>query len=150
MAGVTISGGEVQTRQTWQAIETLTQSTATTPRALSLFTDVSILGAGTATGHERNFYTLASGAREGQEKLIVLSATGEAKVVIAGPTNGNLPIHVVLSSVNPTATAAIDQILASATGRWVFQSDGDYILLRYFNGTWNYMSAVGATLSTGT
>lgn len=145
---ITIAAGDKQTNSTWQSPETLTQSTATAFQALSLKTDISVLGMGTATGFGLNRYSLASGAVEGQEKLIVSSASGEAKLFVVGPTQGRLPLNIAMES-NATATT-VDALLASATGLWVFQSDGDYILCRFMNGVWNYMDSKGATLATAT
>lgn len=145
---ITISAGDKQTNSTWQSQETLTQSTATAFQALSLKTDISVLGMGTATGFARNLYSLASGAVEGQEKLIICSATGEAKLFVAGPTQGRLPLNVAMEN-NSTATT-VDALLASATGLWTFQTDGDYILCKFMNGVWNYMDSKGATLATST
>lgn len=151
---VTISGGGRQTNNTWQSSETLTQSTATSFQSLSTRIEVSVLGMGTATGFSRNLYTLGSATSEtsspveGQEKLIICSATGEAKLFVAGPTQGRLPLHVAFEN-NPTATA-VDALLASATGLWTFQTDGDYLLVKYMNGVWNYLDSKGATLATST
>src|SRR3990170_739373 len=81
MAIGTITGGErLKFAGTFQSVESMTQSTSTVPQALSLNTDVSILGAGTATGSSaRNIYSLGTGV-EGQEKYIYMTATGEASV----------------------------------------------------------------------
>ena len=87
---VTITGGPVPKRfGESYAQEQLTQSTATTAQALNLYTDLSLLGGGTATGIERNLYSLASGI-EGQRKVIKLIATGEASVSLQGATATDL------------------------------------------------------------
>ena len=142
---VTITGGDVQHPGTFQAVETLTQSTATAPQNISTSHGVTILGMGTATGLSRNLYDLlASTAVEGAQKMIAANATGEANVFIAAPTIGRLPFHISLVN-NPTATAAIDQVWASATGRWMFQTEGDYIFLKFMSGAWHFLDANGAT-----
>ena len=147
---VTITGGEVQKKGgTWQSIETLTQSTATVPQAISLNTDVTVLGMGTASGFPRNKYTLATGAVEGMEKLIISSATGEATVFIPSATT-LLPFHVAFAALTTATTA--DAVLggSTATGQWVFQSDGDFVYLKYMNGLWHFQDLAGATKATVT
>jgi len=146
---VTITGGDVLHPGAFQTVETLTQSTATAPQTISTVHGVTILGMGTATGFGVNQYNLATAnAVEGMEKLIVSNATGEAKVFIAGATE-RFPFHISMVA-NPTATAAVDQVWASATGRWVFQSDGDYVFVKFLNAAWHYQDANGATIATST
>ena len=108
---------------TFSSAESLTQSTATAAQSVSLNTDVTSLGGGTATGFGVNTYELATGAVEGREKLVQLGATGEAKLSLGGGT---------------------------ATGQLVFAADGDLVLLRYINDVWMVMNTVGATLATAT
>jgi hypothetical protein len=141
---------------TFQTLESLTQSTATAFQTLSNEVEVSSLGMGTATGdNSNNLYALnatttASGVEgdgvEGAYKLIYASATGEAAVFIDGPTQGRLPANIALDAL-PTATAIAQ---ASATGNWVFSTDGDMILCRFVNGKWNYVALTGATQATAT
>lgn len=150
---ITISAGEVQHGPTWQSYETLTQSTATAIQTLNNNMDVSILGMGTATGFTRNKYLLStSGAVEGQEKVIISHATGEANVIInnVGPTQGVIPFSVALVLYGGTATTVDSIGLASATGSLVFQAADDYVRMKYMAGSWRYLDAVGATFATTT
>lgn len=145
---VTITGGERQTNSSWQSSETLTQSTATAFRTLSMRTDVSVLGMGTATGTAlRNIYSLATTGVEGQEKLIFCGATGEASVLV--PANSGR-MSIIASSLALPAATAVDAVWASATGMWVFQSDGDFLLVKFMNGAWHAIGGAGATLATTT
>jgi hypothetical protein len=146
---VVIAGGERQSNDTFQAMQTLTQSTASDSsfQSLDMRKEVSTLGMGTATGHFRNRYSLATTGVEGQTKLIISSATGEAKVFV--PTAaGRMSVQASLLAV-PSATA-VDAIWASATGLWQFAADGDFLLLRFFNGLWYVQNGKGVTMTTGT
>ena len=105
------------------SLDSMTQSTATAAQSVSLNTHVTTLGAGTATGFGVNTYELATGAREGMEKVVQTDATGEAKLSLGGGT---------------------------ATGQLVFQADGDMVLMRYMNNQWLVMNTFGATLATST
>lgn len=148
MAIGTITGGErLKFVGTFQSVESLTQSTATTPQALSVTTDVSVLGMGTATGAAvRNLYTLAAGV-EGQEKLIYANATGEASVIFT-QISGRLDPGVG-AVVNATATT-VDANWASATGQYVFQAANEFILTRFMNDAWHVLNIRGATQATTT
>lgn len=151
---ISINGGDIQHGQTWQSYETLTQSTATSNQTISTQTDVTILGMGTATGFARNRYLLStSGAVEGQEKLIISQATGEAYVLVnnVGPTQGLIPINVghVLLGAGATTVDAL-QAVATATGCLVFQAADDMVLLKFYAGNWRFRDAVGATFATAT
>jgi len=108
------------------SIEFMSQSTSTTPQALSVLTDCSCLGAGTATGSAaRNLYTLAAG-EEGQIKWIGFgsgtAATGEASVVFTG----------------------------TATGQSVIASATDFLKLEFTNDVWYIRESGGATIATTT
>lgn len=103
--------------------ETLSQSTSTAAQEVSMKTDVSHLGVGTATGFGVNRYLLGTAtAREGQEKVCLTTGTGEAILVLTG----------------------------TATGALVFGADGDLAMLRYMNGTWFLLHNNGATFATAT
>lgn len=148
MAIGTITGGErLKFAGTFQSSESLTQSTATTPQSLSVTTDISVLGMGTATGAAvLNLYTLGAGV-EGQEKWIYSNATGEASVVFR-QISGRLDFGV--SAVyNSTATTA-DGTWASATGQVVFQAANEYIGMKYLNDAWHVLVARGVTQATTT
>lgn len=148
MAIGTITGGErLKFAGTYQSSESLTQSTATTPQALSITTDVSVLGMGTATGAAvRNMYTLAAGV-EGQEKWVYCNATGEASVIFT-QISGRLD-YGVSAVVNQTATTG-DGTWASATGQYVFQAANEFIGMKYMNDAWHVMMARGVTQATTT
>ena len=148
MAIGTITGGErLKFAGTYQSSESLTQSTATIPQALSITTDVSVLGMGTATGAAvRNMYTLAAGV-EGQEKWVYANATGEASVIFT-QISGRLDPGVG-AVVNATATA-VDANWASATGQYVFQAANEFIGMKFMNDAWHVMMARGVTQATTT
>ena len=145
MTTSTFSAVLPQKPNSWRSKETLTQSTATTVQSLSLQTEISILGMGTATGFARNRYELASGAVEGQEKLVIAEATGEAYLRVSAQS-GRIPMQIAFASL-PTATNS-DSLYVTSTGDWVFQSAEDYILLKYISGVWTYIALVGATYAT--
>lgn len=138
--------------------ESLTQSTATTAQSISAVVPITYLGMGTASGDNRNnLYTLpatttASGvvgdAVEGMEKFLVATATGEAAVYIEMAT-GRVPWEAAMM-INATATVAIDQAMASATGRWVFSAADDWMRVKFLNGSWKFLGGVGPTMATAT
>ena len=123
MAISVTTGTQVRDGGTFQAVETLTQSTATAEQTVSGAEDVSHLGVGTATGFARNKYLLASTAIEGMEKVVLTTGTGEAYLRVAGGT---------------------------ATGAFVFGADGDMVYVKLINGTWQLLSNNGATFATST
>lgn len=127
---VAITSGALKKNSSYGSVETMTASTATTPQVLSVETDVSILGGSTTTlGILNNLYTLADGVH-GQEKLIQhAAATGASSVVF-------------------DYGAGLDSL--TATGQIVFQSDGDFVLLKFFGDVWHVISTTGATMATGT
>jgi len=134
----------------FESSETLTQSTATVPQNLDPRKSISILGMGTATSFIRNQYNLATtNVPEGAIKAIYSLASGEAQVFVAGPTNGRLPLDVAFEVLGGTATA-VDTLLASATGRYVFKDDGDVLMCQFLNGTWHPLYAKGPTQATST
>lgn len=120
---ITIVSGERERRgDSYRTRETLSQSTATVFQNVNLFVDSVVLGAGTATGHERNRYRTASGVPEGQEMSFLVTATCEA----------NLFLHP-----------------GTATGFWVLTEPDDYILARYENDVWRVIVS-SATLASST
>lgn len=144
---VTINGSQISTKVSWGARESMTQSTATAFRSLSVTKEVSVLGMGTATGFARNLYSLPTTGVEGSEKLIVSSATGEAYVFV--PTrSGRMSPAASLLAVS-TATS-VDAMWASATGMWKFVADGDWLLCKMINGTWEVLAGDGVTMATAT
>ena len=154
-----ITSGEQQHNTTFQSFETFDGSTATAFRILDNDVEVSFIGMGTATGdNSNNLYALlatstASGvegdAIEGMMKFLIATATGEAGIFVAMPTQGRLPLEAMIL-VDAAATGDLNVTMASATGNWVFQGDGDYLAFRFFNGTWNFVSGAGATMATAT
>ena len=119
---ISVTAGPVAQRAAF-ALETLAQSTSTTPQALALTTPLTILGGGTATGFHRNVFTLSTAsAVEGQEKGILMTATGEAYIAFTG----------------------------TATGRFVLRQPDDFLLLKMFNHKWRVSSYTLATLATST
>lgn len=157
-------GDRLRFAGTFQSIEYLTQSTATTPQALSLTTDLSVLGAGTASGNIRNnLYTLGTsttvststalasttvGAVEGQEKYIFFTATGFASLIFTQATNGRIPFSEIFRGT--TTASDSDTSLASATGQYVFQESGDFMHLKFINDAWRILGVSGATIATTT
>ena len=101
--------------------ESFTQSTATAFQSLALHTDVVRLGVGTATGFDRNRYSLASGADELREKFIHVTGTGEAYLYVAG----------------------------TSTGLFVLNEADDFVSLKYADGKWRVLSNT-ATVATST
>lgn len=146
---VVISGGDRQTNETWQSMESMTQSTASDSsfQSLNLRKEVSVLGAGTATGHFRNRYSLATTGVEGQVKLVVMSATGEAKLFV--PTRSGR-MSVQASSLAVPAATSVDAMWASATGLWSFATDGAFGLFKFMNGLWHLQDGAGISMTTGT
>ena len=120
---VTIAGGKQAERGSgFWVKETLSQSTATAFQTINLSTPISYLGGGTATGHGRNRYSLgATGVVEGQEKMLLVTSTGELNIYVAG-----------------TATGLLVMSAADSLERLIFLS-----------GKW-YRKTSAATISTGT
>ena len=119
---ISVTAGPVQQRAAF-ARETLAQSTATVAQALALTTPLTVLTGGTATGFERNVFTLSTAsAVEGQEKAILMTASGEAKIAFTG----------------------------TATGRVVMTQADDLLLLKMFNHKWRVVSRPFATLASST
>ena len=159
MALVITQGEQQHKGGTFQSSESFSGSTATAFRILDNHVDVSFLGMGTATGdNSNNLYALNAtstevgtigDAIEGMYKAIMATATGEAAVFVAHPTQGRLPLDAMIL-IDSAATGDLEQTMASATGNWVFQGDGDFLELRFMNGTWNFVSGQGCTMATAT
>lgn len=144
---VSISQQQINTNTSFGSAKTFTQSTATAIQALSVRNEANVLGMGTATGFLVNRYALPTTGVEGSEVLIVSNATGEAKVFIPLPSGR---IGIVGSSLAVPSATAVDALWASATGLWVFQSDGDYLLCKVVDGNYAIIAGSGATLATAT
>lgn len=150
---LTLSGGDQQSHGgTFMGIENLSQSTATAFAVISVTKNVTVLGMGTATGHNLNRYSLASSAVEGQEKIIRSEATGEAKVYVGGGHSGRLPFHVAFWALG-TATTVDGAGAVTATGLWYFTATDQALGLKFIDGRWRYMfagTALGPTYGTST
>jgi hypothetical protein len=119
---VTISGGEIVRQGVFQAVEALSNSTATTLRTFSTV-PISTIAGGTATGFALNRYLVSTAsAAEGQEKMVVMLATGEAYVIYSG----------------------------TATGAAVLTDANDRVALRFVNAVWVETDAGSATRATAT
>lgn len=128
--------GLQNTRQSFNAVQYMTQATATAMQLCDPNYDAIALGAGTASGDNRNnLYALPAG-REGQVVWIGLgtttAATGEAAILGVGGT---------------TATGATT---STATGFYVLLTATDAMMLQFVNETWMLATNYGATFSTGT
>lgn len=141
---VTLTSGERHAEGTFGAKEDLTQSTATARQAISVHVPVTTLSGGTATGFGVDLYTLASTAVEGVEKFIVMLATGEAKVVVAGLATGRIPSLGFVAS----ATVA-DNIYVTATGAFTLSTPAHWLWLKYVNTRWHVVNGL-ATFATAT
>jgi hypothetical protein len=120
---VTISGGEIVRQGVFQSVEALSNSTATTLRTVSAAAPITTIAGGTATGFSiiRYLVSTASSA-EGQTKLVVMLATGEAYVIYSG----------------------------TATGAAVLTDAHDRVALRFVNAIWVETDAGSATRATAT
>ncbi len=147
----------------WQSLTTLDQSTATTPQVVFPNVDIVELGMGTASGDNvNNLYTLgatttASGregdAVEGQEIFLRTAGTGTGEAAcFIEMAAGRLPYDVSIEMVSAGGTASFSapEHYASATGRFVFSTDGDYALLKFMNSVWRPLAVNGATLASAT
>lgn len=142
---VTITGGERQVKAgTFDAVENLTQSTATARQSISTHFPVTTLSGGTATGFDKDLYTLASGAVEGMEKMIIMLATGEAKVVVQGLATGRIP------SLGFVASATVfDNAYVSATGAFTLSTPAHWLQMKMVNTRWHVLQGL-ATFATAT
>lgn len=149
---VTISAATSRSPGTWGAVEALTQSTATAEQTISIYTEVTTLSGGTATGFTINRYALPAG-REGDYKVIWHLATGESYVRFGAAasnlmaTNG---IHYInIATATGGAISALGVIDGAATGAFVLNSANDFLEARYMNGAW-HLRGGAATLATTT
>ena len=148
MAGVvTIPSGTRTKLGSWRSIETLTASTSTTPQAVSIETDVTVLGGSTVTagGAVANLYTMADGV-QGQEKLIMHATATGASHVIFDYATGRMPIFDGLH----LAATTVGTGWVSGTGQFVLQADGDFVLVRFIGSEWQIMDMRGATMDNTT
>jgi hypothetical protein len=118
---VAIIGGKPADRgEEWVSREDLSQSTATTFVSVNLYTEVTRLGVGTATGFERNRYALPDGAEETRFKTILTTGTGEAHLYLAG----------------------------TATGLFVFDDADDMVMAMFLDGKWRLIVSTATVASS--
>lgn len=158
---VVLNAGDPQTKETWSDIETLTMSTATTRQSISVRTAVTQISsggatlpaAGTATGFGLNLFTVASyatagvGPVEGFEKWILMTSSGEVKVVFNGMATTLTGIFEIATTTN-TAPQSV-MTAASATGAFTLTVPGSYIHAKVMNQQWRILDGV-ATYATAT
>ena len=94
-------------------------------------------------------------AVEGMIKWAGVTATGFAGLFVEMPTQGRMPITAAFLTnfaviATSTASVGIQALAASATGVWVMQSDGDFVMCQFRNGRWNFLEGAGATMHTAT
>ena len=145
---ISISPGARHQTMGAQSVEVLTQSTTTVAQTLSNTSYVSALGAGTATGSmARNLYNLATTALDGTEKMIYLSATGEASLTFPWAT-GQHYIGRDVAGV-ATATNVAVALIGAATGGLVFIHAAAWARMIFLNGGWTVLGG-NATFGTTT
>lgn len=157
---VTLNPGDRQVKAgTFDAVENLSNSTATTKQNVSLAHAISTIAGGTATGFGVNrFIVHATGtgtatgalggpAVEGLRKTIFMLATGEAKVQF--DSMSALRVHGIPEMGTGTATQVGIYSAASATGCFVLTAAGQYIEGVFINQKWNIVSGI-ATYATAT
>lgn len=127
MAISTIAGPPPERGIGYFVTETLNPSTSTTAQAIALTVPLTLIstatgGTGTATGFERNVFSLSTAsAIEGQVKTVIMTGTGEAKLILTG----------------------------TATGRWTLTEADDLVMVQMFNRKWRVIQST-ATLATAT
>lgn len=149
MAVTITAGKQVRRGGVFQSTEDLAQSTATAEQDVSLTTDVTTFAGGTATGFGVDKYLLAGtsteGFIEGLEKVVVMLATGEAKLRVESLATGQLGgLQTVLSSTGS------ETLFASATGAFTLSGADHWVWMKVFNAKWHIMQSAGATLATAT
>lgn len=113
---ITVTAGRPEQRSGFSV------ETATATGEIALTTDLTELPGGTATGFSADVFTLSTAsAVEGQEKTVVMLATGETKVALTG----------------------------TATGRFVLSDEDDLLVLRFLRAKWRVIQS-SATLATAT
>lgn len=152
---VTITGGsQILPAGSSQAVDALSQSTATAEQVISVRKQITTLAGGTATGFTINRYTLPA-ANEGDTKIIVHLATGESYVRFGGATaTANLMatgIHYLSADTAgvASATGVAGVFFGAATGALVMNGAQDYLRVMYLNGAWNVLGGQ-ATIATST
>lgn len=149
---VSINSGDRQVKAgTFDAVENLTQSTATARQTISPHHSCTTLSGGTATGFGVDLYTLrgtgtATGAPavEGMEKTIMMLGTGEAKVVVESLATTRLPVFGLVASAT-----VFDNAFVSATGAFTLSAKGQYLWCKFINQQWFVLGGL-ATFATAT
>ena len=120
---VTLTPGERQRQVgTFQNLGSYTAGTATTLQSISIYHDIVGITGSTATGFAISRLLLPTGgAVEGQEVVLMMLSTGEAKVVLTG----------------------------TATGALSFASADQWAIVKFMNASWKVVTS-GATLATAT
>lgn len=145
---ISLTGGtQITPEGSFNAVETLTQSTATAEQSVSLTHQVSTLSGGTATGFSINRYNVGAAA-EGTQKLIVMSATGEAYVRFGAATTNLMATGSHYFGL-ASATGIAGSILGQATGAFVLGDKNDYIRAQYWDSEWHVLGGFG-TIATAT
>ena len=146
---VTLTGGDRQVSSgTFQSVQALLQSTATTLQ--TIFPDVSVttIAGGTATSFNVNRFLLPGGtstatdgrrAIEGMEKWIFHLGTGEAKIILQDVLAGRWPAI----NLNPTATT-MDAAWVSGTGNVQFTATSHFLRLMFVDNRWWPMQGAGS------
>lgn len=125
---ISVTGGRALEHGFGFACETLNPSTSTSPQTLAIHVPLTLLstatgGTGTATGFEINVFTLPTASvAEGEEKSIILTGTGEAKLGLTG----------------------------TASGRWVMTAADTHLRFKMLNFKWRLLVNAGATVATAT
>jgi hypothetical protein len=154
---IVLNVGDRQARTgTFSDVESLNQSTATSRQSISVQSMVTQLATtgSTGTGFGLNLFTVASyatagaGPVEGFEKYVVMTGTGEAKVVFNGIATDYTGIFEV--ATNATGGGAVSVMTAaSATGAFVLTKPSQYIWAKMINQQWRIMGGQ-ATYATAT
>lgn len=152
MAVTLVQGSQVRREGNFQAVQDLTQSTATAEQSVSVTVPVTTLAGGTATGFGVDKYVLPAGA-EGFHKVIVMLATGEAKLRFGAATTNLMAtagIHYLgIATATGAAVDAAAVLSAAATGALVLDTVDDYIEAKFWNGAWHLLGGL-ATVATAT
>ena len=128
MSIVVTGGRPTELRDGWFAVETLNPSTSTSRQSIAIHAPLTLLstatgGTATATGFEINVFSLSTASvAEGEEKSIIMTGTGEAKIELTG----------------------------TATGRWVLNEADDHLRFKMLGRRWRLVANSGATVATST
>ncbi|KKL98579.1 hypothetical protein LCGC14_1822980 [marine sediment metagenome] len=133
-------------RGMYQAAESLTNGTSTTPQNISVDLEMTVLeGGSTASGlNATNLYVLPDGD-EGMMKWVLHgTSTAICHVVPTNQATGRLNMILAV-----TATDAAD-LFVSSTGSYVLTTLDSYIAMRFMQGKWHLIGNHAATVATAT